>query len=372
MLNKQLKKIKSGEVDYILIIIIIVILIFGLVSLSTASVVVAYNNFGDAYYYFKHQLFGLSLGLIAFVFFSKTNYHVWKKYGFGFLIFSIILLLLVFIPGLSASYGKARSWIVVFGFSLQPSEFVKLSFLLFLSSWLETRKKDLHDIYEGFGPFIIMLGIVSLLMILQPDIGTLAIISITSLIVYFVGGGDIKHIVLIILIGILIVFSMILYKPYLKNRFVCMINPAYSTNDICYQTNQSLIAVGSGGFLGRGLGQSRQKFMYLPEVSGDSIFAIIAEESGMLVSTILIFLYFAIFYRGIKIAKTAPDDFGRILAIGIVVWLMIQVIINIGGIINILPMTGVTLPLISYGGSSILVTLSALGVLVNISKYSKR
>lgn len=371
MFNKQEKKIKQGDVDYVLIAIIAIILVFGLISLSTASVVVAYNKFGDAYYYFKHQLFGISLGLIAFWFFAKTNYHVWKKYAFGFLVFSIILLLLVFIPGLSAHYGKARSWINIFGFSLQPSEFVKLSFLLFLSAWLEIRKKDLNDFFEGIGPFIIALGIVSVLMVMQPDIGTLSIVGITSLIVYFVGGGNIKHIILIVLIGILIIFSMVLYKPYLKNRFACMFDSNFSSNDICYQTNQSLIAVGTGGLFGRGLGQSRQKFMYLPEVSGDSIFAIIAEEMGLIVSSLFLMLYFALFYRGINIARRAPDDFGRILGVGIVTWLAIQTIVNIGGIINIMPMTGVPLPLVSYGGSAILAAMSALGVLVNISKHSK-
>lgn len=371
-INKVFKDKESyHEPDAALISVIFVILIFGMVSLSSASSVVAYDKFGDAYYYFKHQLFGLSVGLIAFWFFSRVDYHIWKKYAFGFLAFSIILLLLVFIPGLSAHYGKARSWINVFGFSLQPSEFVKLSFLLYLSAWLETRKGFLSDVSQGIGPFVVILGIIALLMILQPDIGTLSIVGLTSLIVYFVGGGKKTHIISIILIGILGFTLMVQFKPYQLNRFKCMIDPSFSQADICYQINQSLIAVGSGGFLGRGLGASRQKFMYLPEVSGDSIFAIIAEETGMLVSGLFVLSYLFLFYRGYYIAIHSSDDFGRILAIGISCWLVFQALINIGGIVNILPMTGVPLPLVSYGGSAILAALAACGILVNISKYTK-
>jgi len=309
--------------------------------------------------------------LAAFWFFSRVDYHRWKKYAFGFLLFSIILLLLVFIPGLSAHYGKARSWINVFGFSLQPSEFVKLSFLLYLAAWLESRGRKLTDFYQGIGPFVAVLSFIGILMLLQPDIGTLSIIAITSLIVYFVGGGSIKHILVIILLGILTFALLIQFKPYQLNRFKCLIEPQFSSQDVCYQVNQSLIAVGSGGIFGRGIGASRQKFMYLPEVQGDSIFAIIGEETGLIFSTGLVMLFIFLFYRGYLVAKQAPDGFGRILAIGIVSWIVIQAIINIGGMINLMPMTGVPLPFISLGGSAILASLSAMGILVNISKQTK-
>jgi len=359
------------EADRQLIIAIFVVLLFGLISLSSASAVVAYAKFGDAYYFFKHQLFGLGLGLAAFLYFSKVDYHIWKKYAFGFLLVSVLLLLLVFIPGLSAKWGQARSWINVFGFSLQPSEFVKLSFLLYLAAWLETRKEELHDYSRGIGPFVVILGIITFLLLLQPDIGTLSIVAVTSLIVYFVGGGKFKHIIIILLFGVLSFALMVQFKTYQLNRFKCLLDPGFSRQDICYQTNQSLIAVGSGGITGRGLGASRQKYMYLPEVSGDSIFAIIAEETGLIVSVLLVGAYIFIFYRGYLIAKYAPDDFGRILAIGIVSWLSLQAIVNIGGIINLIPMTGVPLPLVSYGGSAILAALAACGILVNISKQTR-
>jgi len=369
--NKKEKPKKAKQADLGLIVIIVVLLVLGLISLSSASSVWAYSKFGDAYYYFKHQLFGLSLGLVSFWFLSRIDYHIWKKYAKQFLIFSIFLLTLVFIPGLSAHYGKARSWIDVFGFSLQPAEFVKLSFLLYLSAWLEERKKDLQNLNVGLMPFLISLGAIAVLMLLQPDLGTLIIISSTALIVYYVGGGSVKYILGIIILALLGLSIMVQLRPYQLNRFKCMIDPSFSASDICYQTDQSLIAVGSGGVLGRGLGASRQKFMYLPEVSGDSIFAIMAEEDGWIISSLIVICYLILFYKGYSIAKRTDDDFGKNLAIGIVSWITIQAVMNIGGIISLIPMTGVPLPLVSYGGSAILANLSALGVLVNISKYVK-
>ncbi|MFH1522263.1 MAG: putative lipid II flippase FtsW [Patescibacteria group bacterium] len=364
-------RVNEHEPDKSLIVVVGIIISFGLVMLSSVSSVVAYAKFGDSYYYFKHQLFGLLLGLVAGWFVSRVDYHRWKKYALPFLIFSIILLVLVFIPGLKAGWGKAKSWINVFGFSLQPSEFVKLTFLFYLAAWLESRGKKITDFYQGSGPFVMILGFIGLLMILQPDIGTLSIISITSLIVYFVGGGKIGHIIIMIILSILSFALMVNFKPYQMDRFQCMLNPEFSTNDVCYQVNQSLIAIGSGGWLGRGLGESRQKFMYLPEIQGDSIFSIIAEETGLIFSGLLVVLYIYIFYRGYLISKYAPDGFGRILAIGIVSWITLQALINIGGMVNLLPMTGVPLPFISYGGSAIISALIAMGILVNISKQTR-
>jgi len=348
-----------------------VILVVGIVMLSSATTAYAYSRYQDSYYFFKRQLFGLGLSLVVFYFLSNIDYRLWKKYAFLMLVISIVLLLLVFIPGLSANYGKARSWINVFGFSLQPSELVKISFLLYLSAWLESRKGRLKDVGEGTGPFLAVLGIISLLMLLQPDFGTLSIIAFSSLVIYYVGGGSKRHMAVIIIMAVLALVIMIKIKPYQADRFRCFNDPNYSANDVCYQVNQSLIAVGSGGFWGRGLGQSRQKFMYLPEVSGDSIFPIIAEEAGLVFSSLLVMLYFFLFYRGCRIAKNAPDDFGRILSIGIVTWLAFQALVNVGGMVNLIPMTGVPLPFVSYGGSAMISALGAVGILVNISKQTK-
>ena len=372
VVNKLLRSMANEhEPDKNLIVTVGIIIVFGIIMLSSATSAVAYAKYQDSYYFVKHQLFGLGLGLAAFWFFARVDYHRWRKYAVWFLFFSIFLLLLVFVPGLSANYGKARSWIEIFGFSLQPSEFVKISFLLYLAAWLESREKKLHDFSQGIGPFLVVLGAVGFLMILQPDVGTLAIITATSLIVYFVGGGKVRHILAIILVGIVGLMSLIQVMPYQANRFKCFFDPEYSAQDVCYQVNQSLIAVGSGGILGRGLGASRQKFMYLPEVQGDAIFSIIGEETGLIFSSILVILFIYLFYRGYLISKYAPDNFGRILSIGIVTWLVMQAMINIGGMINLIPMTGVPLPFISYGGSAMLAAMAAIGILVNISKQTR-
>jgi len=369
--NKILSYKGEHESDRPLIFIVGAIIIFGLIMLSSASSVIAYSAHQDSYYFFKHQVFGLVLGLAAAWFFSRVDYQIWRKYALWMLIASIGLLLLVFIPGLSAKWGSARSWINIFGFSLQPSEFVKITFLLYLAAWLEGRKKQLVEVSRGIGPFVVILGVIALLMILQPDMGTLTIIALASLVVYFVGGGRLKHIVGLLLLGLVVLIIMVNIYPYQANRFKCMLDPSYSPKEYCYQINQSLIAVGSGGFWGRGLGASRQKFSYLPQAQNDAIFPIISEETGFIFSVGLILLYLALFYRGIFIAKRAPDDFGKILAIGIVSWIVMQALINIGGMVNIMPMTGVPLPMVSYGGSAMLAALVSVGILINISKQTK-
>jgi cell division protein FtsW len=364
---------KEGrEPDYFLIITVFIIIFFGLIMLSSATSATAYADWHDSYYYFKHQLiFGLLPGILLFFALSRIDYHIWRKYALLMLITSVVLLLLVFIPGLSAEYGKARSWINIFGFSLQPSEFVKISFLLYLAAWLESRKERVKDIKEGIGPFLVVLGIIAGLMFLQPDIGTFSIITFTSLVIFFVGGGRLRHLAVILLIGSALLFFVVKTKPHVGERFKCFYDSGFSQNAKCYQINQSLIALGSGGFWGRGLGESRQKFMYVPEIEGDSIFAIIGEEMGFIFSSALVFMYLIIFYRGFLIAAKAPDVYGKILAIGIVTWLSSQALINIGGMINLIPMTGVPLPFVSYGGSALLSALGAVGILVNISRQTR-
>ncbi len=372
--NSKFFKSGRGEhaPDKFLIVIIALLVFSGLVMLSSASSVVGYKAFGDSYHFFNHQFLVILLGIGVFYFFSRLSYSFWKKYAIFFLLFSCLFLLLVFVPGLGANYGKAHSWIDIFGFSLQPSEFVKVFFLIYLAAWVERRGEDLKTFSQGLGPFILILMVIAFLMILQPDVGTLSIVVFSSLAVYFLGGGKISHLLMVCLIGMVVLFGILEIKPYIKDRFACVVNPQLDVKDECYQVNQSLLAVGSGGLWGRGLGQSRQKYMYLPEVISDSIFSIIAEEVGFIFSGLLIILYLLLFWRGSLIAKHAPDKFGRLLALGIVFWLAIQSFLNIGGMINLIPMTGVPLPLVSYGGSAVLASLLALGILVNISKYIKQ
>jgi cell division protein FtsW len=357
--------------DYFAIILIFAVVVFGLVMLSSASSAISFIKSQSAYAIFYKQLFGLTMGAALFFFLSRFDYHQYKKMALGLLVFSLLLLLIVFIPTFSAGWGSAKSWVNIFGFSLQPSEIVKLSFLLYLAAWIEKRGKELTDLHRGTMPLLILLGIISILMMLQPDTGTLFIMLLISLAVYFVGGGNPKHILIIGAAGAIILFVIIKIAPYQMDRFHCFFNSDFSQDDICYQINQSLIAAGSGGFWGRGFGESRQKFRYLPEVQGDAIFPIIAEEVGFLISAVLIILYALIFYRGYLISARAPDMYGRLIAIGIVTWFCSQAFINISGMINLMPMTGVPLPFVSYGGSAMMAALAAAGILVNVSKQTK-
>ena len=355
-----------------LIITIVILVVFGLIMLFSASSVAGYLKAGSTLHFLKRQLLGLGIGAIAFFIGSRIDYRFWKRYAPHFLLLSVLLLVMVFIPGLSAEYGTARNWLNIFGISIQPSEFVKIFFLLYLAAWLESKKGDFKDFKHSLLPFIFVFGVISILMLLQPDLGTLIIIFATVMVTYYVGGGRLKHIV--VLLATLAIAGAMLFnvmRGYQIDRIKCYQNPEYSSNEKCYQINQSLIAIGSGGFWGRGIGQSHQKFMYLPEVWSDSIFAVIAEEIGFLFCTILIALFLILFFKGQKIASRAPDEYGRILASGIVSLVMIQLFVNVGGIINLIPMTGVPLPFFSSGGSSLTAMLGAMGILVNISKQTK-
>lgn len=361
------------EPDKILLFTVAGIIIFGLVMLVSASGGYAYTRYQDGYYFLKHQSLAILIGFTLYWVFSRLDYHRLRKFSFFMLLFSVFLLVLVFVPGLgSAANFKARSWINIFGFSLQPSELVKLTFLIYLAGWLEGRKqKQLEDFTQGLAPFLTVLAVIALLMLAQPDFGTFVIIGFTSLIVFYIAGGKLTHLLGLGLICLVLLMGAMKLKPYQIDRFNCYLNPELNTNAACYQINQALIAVGSGGLWGRGFGESRQKMMYLPEVSGDSIFAIISEELGLIFSAALVLAFLLLFWRGCRIATRAPDNFGKVMAIGISTWLTVQALINIGGMTNLIPMTGVPLPFVSYGGSAIMAAMAAVGVLVNISKQTR-
>lgn len=362
------KSFSSSRVpsDRFFISCVVILVAFGLVMLTSASSVVAYKTYHDTYYFLKHQLVAVAVGGAAFWLFAKIDYAHLRKFALFFLIASIGLLLLVFVPGLGRVVNGSNSWIIIFGQSIQPAEFVKLALMIYLAALFEKSE----DTAKRFHTFLLVFGGIGLLMLLQPDIGTLFILTFASFTLYYIGGGKRRHLASLLTIGALglIVLLMIPQGRYRLDRFRCLFDNSYSPQKACYQLNQSLIAVGSGGIFGRGLGESRQKFLYLPEVQNDFIFAIIAEETGLIFASILILLFALLFYRIYLIAQGAPDNFGRNLATGIMLWLSIQVILNIGGIISLLPMTGVPLPFVSYGGSAMISGLAALGIVANISK----
>jgi len=359
--------------DRFLVAAVILLCVLGLFCLASASSVVAYTRYGDTYFWFKKQLLSVIIGATGFYFFSFIDYRKWQKLGGLMLVIAVGFLLTLFTP-LAHEQAGATAWLKIFGFSLQPSEFVKLFLMLYLSALMAKFAASTHteEKRRVNWSFWIVLAVISVFILAQPDLGTLLIIAATSVVIYLLGGGSWKLVGQLAAIGIIgLVAFVFLRGGYQKDRFLCVLQPSYSPDKSCYQVNQSLIAIGSGGFWGRGLGESRQKYLYLPEVQNDFIFPVIAEELGWWFSILLILLYFAIFYRGIQLARSAPDLYGQILSGGIVSGLMIQVFINLGGTINLFPMTGVPLPLVSYGGSSIMSFLFGLGILVNISRQTR-
>ena len=359
--------------DYVLITIIFILVLFGLLMLMSAGSVISYQKFKSSYYFFWHQvLFGLIPGIIVFYICSKIDFKLWKKFAFLMLIISIFFLLLVLIPGIGVEGAKARSWIKIFGFTIQPSEIVKLTFLIYLASWLHSRGiKRIKDIHRGLIPILIPISIIIILMFLQPDLGTLSIIFVIFLSCYFVGGGDIRHIISIIIGAFVVFFIAIKMAPYRLARLMVFMNPNIDPQGAGYHLNQALIAIGSGGLFGVGLGYSRQKYGYLPEVWTDSIFPIIAEELGFILCVIYILLIFILIYHGLIIAKRSKSTYGRILATGIIVWIGFQSFLNISSMLGLMPMTGVPLPFVSYGGTALVMNLAAMGILVNISRYTR-
>jgi len=361
----------SASMDYPLLLAVGATVLFGLIMLWSASAPSGYDQFGDSYYFVKHQLiFGLIPGLAALILFSRIPYAFWRRHAWNLLILSIVLLVLVFIPGISAGIGSAHSWITVGGvFSLQPAEIVKLTFLFYLAAWLGARdERGVRDVHGGFLPFLLMLGTIVTLLILQPDIGTMTIIAAMSLIVYFVAGAPLTYVFGLIAAGAAGIALLITAAPYRAARFTTFLNPELDPQGIGYHINQALLAIGSGGLFGVGYGHSRQKFQYLPEVAGDSIFAVVGEELGFLCSFAIIALFLLILWRLLAIASRTGDRFGKYFTVGVAAWIILQAFVNIGSMVALMPITGVPLPFISYGGTSLAVSLAAVGVVLSVSR----
>ncbi len=365
-----MSRIKPHKPDYFLSIVVFILVVFGLIMVSSASVVQSFEKTGDIHYYFTHQLvWGVILGMAAMLIFMRIPYEKYKKFGGPILIVTFALLIIVLFFGVEL--GGSKSWIFIGGLSFQPTEFVKLLFVVYLAVWLEKRQSKLTNFKEGFLPFLILIGAISFLIALQPDLGTLSVILLTAVVVYFVAGGSIKHIIGLAALSVAGLFALMKLFPHAATRFNAFLHPELDPQGIGYQINQALLAIGSGGIIGLGLGNSRQKFNYLPEASGDAIFAIIGEELGFVWCIILIVLFAIIAYRGFQIARRTDNTFGKLIAVGITSWIVFQAFINIAGILSMIPFTGIPLPFISYGGSSMLAILIAVGILLNISRYTK-
>ena len=362
---------QQAPTDYLLISVIIMLLIMGLVMVYSSSHIWAEYKYADQLFFIKRQLIFASLGIICMLFIMNIPYHFWKKYSKFILLICFILLIIVKIPGIGIVRGGAQSWIGVGAFSIQPSEFMKLGLIIFLASYLSTHQKYITSFKKGFLPTIGLVFLAFGLIMLQPDLGTGVVLVLTCGLMIFIAGARLLHFFGLSIIGLAGFVFLIVSAPYRIQRITAFLDPWEDPLGNGFQIIQSLYAIGPGGLMGIGLGKSLQKYFYLPEPQTDFIFAILGEELGFIGGMVVIGLFMILFWRGIKIALEAPDQFGRYMAFGIVAMITIQVMINISVVIGLIPVTGITLPFLSYGGSSLTLILCSVGILLNISRFSK-
>ena len=369
-IKKDQRRGGSGRPDFVLIVLIAILTVIGLIMISSASVVMSRTVAGQNNFYFFSQLSWAAAGLVLLYVFSKIDYRFWAKVSPLLLALSVILLIVVFIPGIGFSHNGASRWINLGFTSLQPSEPIKLALILFLAAWFEKRGKEIRSFTKGALPFLVIVGVIAGLVLIQPDMGTATVIVSTAGIMFFVAGASMLHVGGLVLSGAAAIWALIIAEPYRMARLTIFLNPSTDSTGAGYQIRQALVAIGSGGIFGLGFGRSIQKFNYLPEAATDSIFAIISEEMGLIRSGLIIFVILLFVLRGYKIAREAPDVFARLVAVGITTWVAAQSFINILAILGLMPLTGVPLPFISYGGTSLVMLLAACGILLNISKHA--
>ncbi|WP_270181789.1 stage V sporulation protein E [Alkalihalobacillus sp. CinArs1] len=357
--------------DLIFLTVTLALLAIGLVMVYSASAVWASYKFDDAFFFAKRQLLFAGVGVIAMFFVMNVEYWTWRTWSKLGIIICFFLLILVLIPGVGLVRGGARSWLGVGAFSIQPSEFTKLAMIAFLAKYLSENQKRITSFKKGLVPSLGLVLVAFAMIMLQPDLGTGAVMVGTCVVMIFISGAKISHFAWLGVLGIAGFIGLILSAPYRIARITSYLDPWSDPLGSGFQIIQSLYAIGPGGLMGLGLGQSRQKFYYLPEPQTDFIFAILSEELGFIGGSFVILLFALLLWRGIRIALRAPDLFGSLLAVGIIGMVAIQVMINIGVVTGLMPVTGITLPFLSYGGSSLTLMLVAMGVLLNISRYAK-
>src|SRR3990167_5730534 len=369
--------------DFLLVGITVGLTFFGLAMIASVSVFESHQitqKLADLglregpsnSFYLLRSFSHFIVGLIVLGITAVLPYNIWKRTAKIFFLLTILLILALFLPGIGNEYGTASSWIVFGGFSFQPSEFLKLTLIFYLSVWLQKREQLIGTFKEGFIPFVTLLLISTFLIAIQPDLGSFLVLCSIASVMFFIGGGSIFHLGLGGGLAALVGLPIILQKAYIRARFVAFLFPDDPTirETFGFQIKQAMITIGSGGFFGVGYGKSIQKFGYLPEVKGDMIFSAMAEELGFLRLLIVLTMYGILVYRGYRIAESAPDRFGYLLATGITTWIAVQTLVNIAVNIGLFPLTGLTLPFISYGGSSLVSLLAGVGILLNISMHS--
>jgi cell division protein FtsW len=347
---------------YVLMILVTILLVLGIGAVFNASAVEAQRLFDDKYYFAKQQLKWVIIGSIGWLTTFVIPVGFWKKvspilFGVG-----VLLMILVLIPGIGDSINGARRWINLGGSSLQPSEPLKFFLILYFSAWLEKQSE------KKFKGFLVVLGLVATLAMLQPDLGTTIVLTTISFSMYYLSGADLKKIYVLFAVVLLAAAFFVVSSPYRRDRLHTYLDPTADPQGKSYHINQALVAIGSGGWTGVGIGRSRQKYAYLPMASTDSIFAVISEETGFAGGLVLIGTYVAIIVTAFKIALSTDDKFESLLAGGVACWLLAQFGLNMAAMVALIPLTGVPLPLISYGGSALVSVMMGIGILANIGR----
>jgi cell division protein FtsW len=369
--------------DLLLLGVVVVLTLFGLAMIASVSVFKSYQlteglvedglreTSSNALFLWR-SAFHVLVGFCVMFVTASIPYRLWERLARPLFLATIVLLVAIFIPGLSNEYGTARSWLVLGGFSVQPSEFLKITLVFYLAVWLQKREQLIATFKEGFIPFCVLLMLSTFLVAVQPDLGSFLVLSCIATVMFFIAGGNIFHLMLGGSLAAVVGLPIILSKEYVRNRFRAFLSPDDEriAETIGFQIKQALIAVGSGGPFGVGYGKSIQKFGYLPEVQADMIFAAMAEELGFFRLLIVLSMYGMLVVRGFKVAREAPDRFGFLVATGITTWIGFQSALNIAINLSLFPLTGLTLPFISYGGSSLVTLLAGVGILLNISMHS--
>lgn len=360
--------------DYLLLALVALLLAIGLQAVYSATFGLAPENFGDITHYVARQGMWAALGAVLLIAGTSMDYRRWQRLSPYILLLGIAALGVVLVPGLGIrAYGATRALRLPSPLtSLQPSEFVKLAMIIYLSAWLDSQDEKVKQFYSGVVPFVLILSVVGALIMLQPDLGTTLVICLTAVTLFFLGGAAWRHMVLLGIGGIGAVLLLISIAGYRKERLLSFLGFGQDPRGADFHIIQALIGIGSGGLFGQGIGASRQKFFYLPDIHTDSIFAVIAEELGFVGSLVVLFLLATVIWRGFKIAAEASDRFGSLLASGITCWITYQALINIGGITKTIPLTGITLPFISYGGSSLVSFMAGIGIMLSISRYGSQ
>lgn len=346
------------------------LLIAGMLAVYSSSFAVGYHEFGDTNYYVARQAVFALVGVAAMVFFMRMDYRTLRTLSVPMLGLALLGLIAVLIPGIGNARNGAQRWIEFGPVSIQPSEFAKLAVIIYISAWLASRGSQISRFTIGFVPFVLIIGIIGGLIVAEPDMGTTIIIVLAASTLFFVAGAPLTHLGLLLGVGASISYLVINQRDYQIDRLVTFVDPSADPQGAGFHIIQLLIALGSGGPLGLGWSESRQKFFYVPGAHTDGVFAILGEELGFVGLMVILSLFGFFIFRALRVAMKTPDRFGMLLGIGIVSWIAYQALINIGGITRTIPLTGVPLPFLSYGGSALITTMAAVGILLSISRYT--